>query len=112
MVSYTQCTAYFLECGESGLSQPMPVADGTRCLNGAIVHTSQCSAAECSFEGLRCSDANGVQHTDTCTAYYVECADGAYTAPRPAPTTTSSASTGRSARRVPWRRAPSATTAT
>ena len=83
VVSYTQCTAYFLECGESGLSQPMPVADGTRCLNGAIVHTSQCSAAECSFEGIRCSDANGVQYTDSCTNYYVECVDGQIGAPRP-----------------------------
>ena len=83
VVSYTQCTTHFLECGEEGLSQPMPVAEGTRCLNGGIVGAAQCAVAECDFEGVRCSDANGVQYSSSCTNYYVECDNHKIGAPRP-----------------------------
>lgn len=83
VVYYSQCTSYFLECGTDGLSRPMPVAEGTRCLNGAIVGASRCSSSECDYEGLKCTDANGVVYTDTCTNYYVECDNGAATSPRP-----------------------------
>ena len=83
-VVYTNtCTSYFVECGESGTSQPMPVADGTRCYGGTIVSASYCSSAECNYEGIKCADANGNVYTDTCTSYYVECDNGSVTAPRP-----------------------------
>ena len=82
-VVYTSaCTSYFLQCGESGISQPMPVAEGTRCYAGEIVNASTCSSAECDYEGIKCSDANGNVYTDSCTSYYVECDNGAATAPR------------------------------
>lgn len=82
-IVYTnECTSYFLECGEAGLTQPMPVAAGTRCYQNAIVAATSCSEATCSYEGIQCSDANGAVFTDTCTNYYVECENGVQREPR------------------------------
>ena len=46
------------------------------------MNASTCSSAECDYEGIKCSDANGNVYTDSCTSYYVECDNGAATAPR------------------------------
>ena len=82
-IYYDQCTSFFVECSDGQLTQPMPVADGTRCSNGAIVDASACSTAECNFEGIRCSNANGDVFETTCTDYFEECDNGAYSVPRP-----------------------------
>ena len=82
-VFYDQCTSYFVECGDGQITQPMPVAEGTRCFNGEIVHTNSCSSSNCNFEGIRCSNANGDLYPTSCTDYYVECDNGEYGVPRP-----------------------------
>lgn len=82
-VVYTnECTSYFLQCGEDGLSQPMPVAAGTRCYQNNIVDVAACTSSTCTYDGLQCSDANGNIYSDTCTNYYVECENGIQREPR------------------------------
>lgn len=81
IVDNTTCTDYFMQCFSGLFIEPQPVAYGTKCLQGKIVLASACTGAACDFEGIRCSDANGVIYENMCQSYFVQCNDGSFTAP-------------------------------
>lgn len=63
------------------------------CYNDQQIMASECTGAgmnrlhfssiECSFEGIKCIDNDGVIVTDTCTSRYVMCDNGKYSIARP-----------------------------
>lgn len=77
----TSCTDYYIECDNGFFTNPMIVPPGTHCLAGELVLSSACPSATCTFEGIKCSDAAGTLVSGSCTAYYVECVDGAQSRP-------------------------------
>lgn len=78
------CTDHFIQCQDGGAySEPMPVAEGTQCYNGEIVNRNQCTAAECSFDGIKCVDTDGSISLNVCTSRYIMCDNGKYTEPSP-----------------------------
>ena len=79
------CTSYYVECSEGVQTKPQPVASGTRCYNNEFVLESFCTAPQCSYTGVRCTDAKGVAVSGTCADYYEECQNGVQVGPTAVP---------------------------
>ncbi|KAK8809572.1 hypothetical protein WA158_000515 [Blastocystis sp. Blastoise] len=77
------CTSKYVECVDGKESDPLPVAPGSKCLNNEIVLESQCGCPECTYEGFKCVNEEGIVVTDVCTDKYVECVDGKESDPLP-----------------------------
>ena len=83
------CSSYYRECENGVLTDVMPVAPGSKCLNNEMVMNSDCTSADCTFTGIQCTNGAGDFINTTCTGYFVECDDGSVTKPTAVPDGTS-----------------------
>ena len=75
------CTSYYRECDAGTFGEVMPVAAGSKCLNGDFVLNTDCASASCTFTNIQCTNGAGAFVNTYCTGYFVQCDDGTLTDP-------------------------------
>ena len=100
------CSDFYALCGNGVWSDPMPVSLGTKCYNGGMILASDCSnqptikptiqptikptiqptiQPTCSFTGIQCVNAVGIEQTTTCSSFYRTCSQGRLSSILPVP---------------------------
>ena len=92
------CSDFYALCGNGVWSDPMPVSLGTKCYNGGMILASDCSnqptikptiqptiQPTCSFTGIQCVNAVGIEQSTTCSSFYRTCSQGRLSSILPVP---------------------------
>lgn len=90
------CSDFYALCGNGVWSDPMPVSFGTKCYNGEMILASECvskptsqptsqpTSPSCSFSGIHCVNAVGIEQM-SCSSFYRTCVQGHLSSILPVP---------------------------